>query len=349
MIDGIPSLVVAATGASLLSVAAWSFRALVGSRMAGARLKRAGFEPQGESYVLRLAATEVHATLQAGSLRLVGPPLPPGTPAFHATAEGMGVGPAAVWSGDLAFDRLVRTEHADPHLGVAWLSADVRLAVRAAIEHSATIVDGRWHYEGTLSPLMDVEGIVTALARASEAMACAPESVQAGLERLARTDPVPAVQAHAIDALTERDVAPASLVDLAASPHAGVLLALIRSGGPAAVAAWERLRDRGGPSERWEGAVAAGRAWLEGRLPTDTVEHLVPTLVDALADDGLGPRAAGILASLDRPTLPRELEDHFGSERPPAAQTLARKLQRRGAGAVSLARLEGGEVSLAKE
>lgn len=349
-LDGFMTFAVGAAAAGLLSLAAGPIRRLVAGR-ADVVLRRAGFEREQDHYVLRTDDVEVLATIRSGVLRLEGPQLPPKAPVFRATAEGMSMGPADIWSGDLAFDRVVRTVHEDPHAALAWLSVETRRCVLDAVRRSASQVDDRWCFEGPLTPMLDVAGIAKALACASTAMSSsAPESVESGLERLACTDPVPAVQARAIDALRERQANPTSLASLAGSSHVEVLLALIRHGGTEALAAWERLLEVGRPSARREGAVAAAQTWQGSHLWTDDVENsIVPTLLECLSHDRVNMAAAQALARMHRPTLRREVEDHFTPDVPPAARSLCDRLARREAGAVSLASAEGGAVALAED
>ena len=349
-LDSFMTLAVVAAAAGLLSLAAGPLLRLVAGRAEGV-LRRAGFEKDQDHYVLRRDDVEVRATIRSGVLRLEGPPLPPNAPVFRATADGMSIGPADIWSGDLAFDRVVRTVHDDPHVALAWLSVEIRRSVLDVVRRSASQVDDRWRFEGPLTPMLDVACIAQALACASTAMSSnAPESVNSGLERLACTDPVPAVRAHAIDVLGERQANPTSLASLTDSCHVEVLLALIRHGGTGAVAAWDRLLEVGTPSARRDGAVAAAQTWQGSQLWTDDVENrIVPTLLACLAHDRVNKSAARALARMHRPTLRREVEDHFTPDMPPAARSLCDRLARREAGAVSLASAEGGAVALAED
>jgi hypothetical protein len=342
-IDAQTALVlIAAVG--LVSMGGWAWRVLFGARALERRLRASGFEPCDDGLRLRAGAFELSARIVSGKLHLHGPLLPPGVPAFHSTAEGMGIGPAKVWSGDLVFDRRVRTEHEDPHVGLAWLTHDVRSAVADAVDLSAAIVDGRWTFEGPVAP-HHVDGLVRALVRASEAMALPPRTVDGALQQLARHDPEPSVRAHAIDMLDARGGAPDALADLADHRQPEVLLALIRRGGSVAQRAWTTLQACGGARERVSGALV-----LASRGAGEMDERAVNVLLEALSDAVLGEDAARALARSDVDGLRERVRERFGDAPPDAARSLlvrrARAERAQAAGAVSVVEPNGGALSV---
>jgi len=261
---GIPSSALFAIGAILgvVPLSYWLWGQLMGAKAMEHQLRTCGFEPDGDGFVRRRGGIALRARLSRQNLTylvtLQGPELPPGTPRFQPGNPNARVDRSAqvVLSGDVGFDAKVRTLHPDDHVGLSWLQADVRSAVREALPLPSRIMEGRWCYRQVCTPLTDVERIAECITRVSTAMAEAPPSVDARLEALACEDEVPRVRARAVDALSARDaLGPELLSTLVACPYAEVHLALVRAGGPKTADAWRALRRSGARRQRTQGAT----------------------------------------------------------------------------------------------
>ncbi len=338
--------------AALLPVILLVVMTTSGKRLVEARLRATGFVRRGRFHVLRGQGVELRATItRRGSqhwLELEGPRLPEQAPELRMAnaAERSG----RLRSGDDAFDREVLAVHADPSLGLAWLSADVRATSRGAVAQQARMADGRWRYRAVCTGLVDVHRVADALVAVSAAMATGPQGAKQGLEDLVRNDPDPAVRVRALELLGSHGASGELAQLLLDDPSADVQLAMVRAG-HLAMDAWHVLHARGDAQHRAEGAILLARRLASGDVDGIEPTALVEPLLDALAVPTQAHRVPDVLRKLPLPDLLPQVVRRFGENTPAELQPLVAELRdvaRPAAqGSVSLVDVAGGELSVA--
>lgn len=349
-----PTTLALAGIALFLPVLALAGSAALGRSSTVHQLRICGFEPDGDAWVHRRGGVVLTARISQVDthdwLEILGPRLPIDAPEFRRRTQ---VPAGSIPSGDVDFDAEVAATHQDAATGLAWMNSEVRAAARAAVALPARIVDRRWRYRNVCTA-ESLAPIVEALARVSAAMEAGPSSTNVGLASLVRTDPNPAVRVRALDSLAARKSADQQVVDIVVrSAQPDLLLAVVRSGGPFSVDAWEALTRFGSRQQRAEGVVALAGHVIDGRVVRCEAGSLVPPLLDALAEPTQAHRVPTLLGQLNPPRLLQAIVDRFGTEVPQPLAPLLRELREaarpHARGSVSLVDASGGGLALAAE
>jgi hypothetical protein len=249
--------------------------------------------------------------------------------------------------GDRGFDDDVQVRVTDDAVALAVLDDSARRRVRAAVMLGAVFRDDHWQ-------LLDVHGdaeLPSLLKRVTKAhrsmrVPASTEALVKRLEHLATADPVADVRLTVLQLLLRRGLArPGLLARCRGDITPAVRFAAAAASGPEGRDTLEALRDQG--SRTWRTQAAALL------LASGADEASEDVLIDALGDDELVVDAAEVLGRHGSARVLPSLGAAHAQRPHRALQEAISQLRQRvggpGEGAVSLAVVEGGELSEAVE